>query len=144
MRVTRKVFINRDPAIVFDYLASPTNEPVWRASILSAASGQPGEPGIGSTGTSRIRFMGRDVDVRWEVVEFEQGARLCREYASEVRGGRDRYMLQKFGKGATVVEVQVEVEAAGLMGLLTPSRRTSMEHELRTDLQRLKAILEDR
>lgn len=143
MRVTRKVFIHRNPDIVFGYLASPANEPVWRASILRTEPDQPDAAGIGSTGTSLIRFMGRDVDVRWEVVEFEQGARLCREYASEVRGGRDRYMLQKFGKGATVVEAQVEVEAAGLMGLLTTSRRTSMEHELRTDLQRMKAILED-
>ena len=144
MRVTRKVFINRNPDIVFGYLASPANEPMWRAGILRAEPDQPGEPGIGSTGTSLIRFMGREVDVRWEIVEFEQETRLCREYASRVRGGRDRYMLQGFGLGATVVEVELEVEAAGLMGLLIPSRRTSMEHELRTDLQRLKAILEDR
>ena len=144
MRVTRKVFINRNPDIVFGYLASPANDPAWRAGILRAVPDQPGEPGIGSTGTSLIRFMGREVDVRWEIVEFEQETRLCRKYASRVRGGRDRYMLQGFGIGATVVEVELEVEAAGLMGLLIPSRRTSMEHELRTDLQRLKAILEDR
>lgn len=143
MRVTRKVFIHRDPDFVFGYLASPANEPVWRASILRAEPDQPGEPGIGSTGTSLVRFMGRDVDVRWEIVEFEQEARLCREYVSGVRGGRDRYLLQKFGTGATIVEAELEVEAAGLMGLLTTGRRTSMEHELRTDLQRLKAILED-
>lgn len=144
MRITRKVFINRDPDFVFGYLASPANEPVWRASILRAEPDQPGEPGIGSTGTSLVRFMGRDVDVRWEIVEFEPQARLYKEYASRIRGGRDRYMLQRFGRGATVVEVELEVEAAGLMGLLTTGRRTSVEHELRTDLQRLKAILEDR
>ncbi|MDE0138652.1 MAG: SRPBCC family protein [bacterium] len=144
MRVTRKVFINRDPDIVFDYLASPTNEPLWRTSILRAVPDESGVSAIGATGRSLIRFMGRDVDVRWEVVEFEPQARLCREYTSGVRGGRDRYMLQRFGMGATVVELEVEVDAAGLMGLLTPSRRTSMERELRTDLQRLKAILEDR
>ncbi len=144
MRVTRKVFINRDPDIVFGYLASAANEPVWRAGILRAEPDQPVEAGIGSTGTSLLRFMGREVEVCWEVVEFEPQARLCREYTSGVRGGRDRYTLERFGKGATVVEVELEFEAAGLMGLLIPSRRTSMEHELRTDLQRLKAILEDR
>ena len=142
MRVTRKVFINRNPGIVFGYLASPSNEPIWRASILSATPDQPEVLERGATGTSLVRFMGRDVDVRWEIVEFDPEARLCREYAAGVRGGRDRYTLQRFGIGSTIVNVEVEVESAGLMGLLVTSRRTSMEHELRTDLQRLKAILE--
>ena len=143
MRVTRKVFINRNREVVFGYLASPSNEPLWRASILHAAADEPYVLGIGATGKSLIRFMGREVDVRWEIVEFEPEAQLCREYTSTVRGGRDRYMLQTFGLGATIVKADVDVEAAGLMGLLTTSRRTSMEDELRTDLQRLKAILED-
>lgn len=144
MRVRRKVFINRNADVVFAYLSSASNEPIWRASVLRAAPDEPGGVGIGGTGNSLIRFMGRDVDVRWEIVEFERDTRLCREYAPGVRGGRDRYMLQPFGLGTTVLEVEVEVEVGGLMGLLTTSRRRSMEHELRADLQRLKAILEDR
>lgn len=128
---------------MFGYLASPANEPMWRASTLRATPDRPGVVALGSTGRSLLRFMGRDVDVRWEIVEFEHEARLCREYTSRVRGGRDRYVLQPFGIRASIIEVQVEVEAAGLMGLLSTSRRTSMEHELRTDLQRLKSILED-
>ena len=143
MRVTRKVFINRNADVVFGYLALPTNEPSWRESVLHNTLEEPGQLGMGSAGTSLIRFMGRDVDVRWEIVEFEDETRLSRQYESGVRGGRDRYMLQPFGIGATIVEVEVEVEVGGLMGLLTTSRRTSMENELRTDLQRLKAILEN-
>ena len=144
MRVTRKVFINRDRDVVFGYLASPANEPMWRASTVSTTVDRPGGLALGSTGGSLLRFMGREVNVSWEIVEFEHDARLCKEYTSRVRGGRDRYVLQPFGLGATIVKTEVEVEAAGLMGLLTTSRRTSMEHELRTDLQHLKAILEDR
>ena len=60
---------------------------------------------MGSTGTTMIRFMGREVEVRWEIVEFEQEARLCKEYASGVRGGRDRYTLQPFGLGSTIIQV---------------------------------------
>ena len=142
MRVTRKVFINRNADVVFGYLASPASEPMWRASTLRTIPDRPGVLEVGSTGRSLLRFMGRDVDVRWEIVELEQEARLCREYTAGVRGGRDRYTLQPFGLGSTILQVEVDVEAAGLMGLLTTSRRTSMEHELRTDLQRLKAILE--
>ena len=51
-------------------------------------------------------------------------------------------MLQPFGIGSTIVEVELQVEASGLVGLLTSSRRSSMERELRADLQRLKAVLE--
>ena len=61
----------------------------------------------GSADMSLISFMGRDVDVRWEIVEFEHETRLCGEYALGVRGGRDRYMLQPFGIGATIVEVEL-------------------------------------
>ena len=142
MRVTRKVFINRSADIVFGYLASPASEPVWRSSILRSTPDRPGVLGIGATGRSLISFMGRDVQVGWEIVEFEHGARLCRDYEPGVRGGRDRYMMRPFGIGATVLEVEVEVEVSGLIGLLASSRRAAMETELRIDLQRLKAILE--
>ena len=37
--------------------------------------------------------MGREVDVPWAIVELQEETRLCREYLSEARGGRDRYML---------------------------------------------------
>ena len=142
MQVTKKVFINRNADVVFRYLASPENEPLWRASTLRTASDPPGLLHAGSSGMSLIRFMGREIETRWRIAEFEQDARLCKEYDPGVRGGRDRYSLTPFGIGATILEVKVEVEVSGLMGLLANSRRTSMEHELRTDLQHLKRIIE--
>ena len=142
MRVTRKVFINRDVDVVFGYLASPVNEPRWRGSVLRNTPDEPGVLRLGSTGDSLIRFMGREVDVPWEIVEFVEDSRLCREYRSGVRGGRDLYVLQPFGIGSTIVEVELQVEASGLVGLLTSSRRSSMERELRADLERLKVVLE--
>lgn len=142
MRLTRKVFINRDVTEVFAYLASPGAEPRWRSSVIESISDEPGGLREGSRGRNRMRFMGREVVAPWEIVEFVRDSRLCRGYASRVRGGRDRYLLQRFGIGATVLELRVEVEASGLMGLLITSRRTAMESELRADLRRLKAILE--
>ena len=59
-----------------------------------------------------------------------------------VRGGRDRYVLEPFGLGTTILKVEVEVEAAGLAGLLATGRRSWMERELRADLNRLKQIIE--
>ena len=128
--------------MVFGYLTSPVNEPRWRGSVLRNTPDEPGVLRLGSTGDSLLRFMGREVEVPWEIVEFTDDARLCREYKSRVRGGRDLYMLQPFGIGSTIVEVELQVEASGLVGLLTSSRRSSMERELRADLQRLKAVLE--
>ena len=128
--------------VVFGYLTSPVNEPRWRGSVLRNTPDEPGVLRLGSTGGSLLRFMGREVEVPWEIVEFTDDARLCREYKSRVRGGRDLYMLQPFGIGSTIVEVELQVEASGLVGLLTSSRRSSMERELRADLQRLKAVLE--
>ncbi len=142
MRFTRKVFINRTSDVVLGYLASTANEPHWRARILHNGADEQGLLGIGATGRS-LRFMGRDVDVRWKIVEFEHQARLCREYMSRVRGGRDRYTLRPFGLGSTVVNVEIEVDTTGLIGLLSASRRTSTEHELRTDRQRLKRYVEE-
>ena len=142
MRVTRKVFVNRNVDVVFGYLTSPVDEPRWRGSVLRNTPDEPGVLRLGSTGDSLLRFMGREVEVPWEIVEFTDDARLCREYKSRVRGGRDLYMLQPFGIGSTIVEVELQVEASGLVGLLTSSRRSSMERELRADLQRLKAVLE--
>ena len=65
----------------------------WRGSIIRRTFDGPGVLRAGSADMSLISFMGRDVDVRWEIVEFEHETRLCGEYALGVRGGRDRYML---------------------------------------------------
>lgn len=140
--MTRKVFINRNVEAVFGYLASAATEPLWREGVLRTSAHEPGALRLGSKGTSRIRFIGREVDVAWEILDLVGESLLCREYASGVRGGRDRYILQQFGIGATVVDVEVEVEVAGLIGLLATGRRSLMERELRADLQRLKSILE--
>ena len=142
MRITRKVFINRNLADVFGYLTSPATEPRWRRTVLESAFDEPGDLLAGSRGWSRIRFMGREVNVPWEIVEFVDEVRLCRKYSSGVRGGRDRYVLEPFGLGTTILKVEVEVEAAGLAGLLATGRRSWMERELRADLNRLKQIIE--
>ena len=84
------------------------------------------------------------MDAPWEIVEYAAGARLCRRYSSPVRGGRDSYRFEAFGRGASVLELEVEVQAAGLAGLLAAVTRTAADRELRADLERLKRILESR
>ncbi len=129
---------------MFGFVASSGTEPVWRSSVLETACDRPGALRAGSRGRSLMRFMGREVDAPWEIVEFDDRSGLCREYSSAVRGGRDRYRFEPFGRGATVLELEIEVEAAGLAGLLTAATRTAADRELRADLDRLKQILESR
>ena len=144
MIVARKVFINRTSDEVFGYTAAAGAEPEWRRSVLHSSLDEPGLLRAGSRGRSLIRFMGREVEATWEIVEYAAGARLCRRYSSPVRGGRDSYRFEAFGRGASVLEMEVEVQAAGLAGLLAAVTRTAADRELRADLERLKRILESR
>ena len=144
MIVARKVFIDRAADEVFEYAAAGRAEPEWRRSVLRSALDEPGPLRAGSKGRSLIRFMGRLVDAPWEIVEYAPGARLHRRYSSSARGGGDRYRLEPYGRGSSVLELEVEVEAAGLAGLLAAAARTAADRELRADLDRLKRVLESR
>ena len=142
MRVEEKVFINRTAALVFTFVTDLENEPRWRSNTMAVDVAGP--VGLGSEGHTDFRFMGRAVDSGWRVVEFEENALLCVEYSSGVRGGRDRYRLEPFGLYGMTLTVEVEIAAAGLLGLMTPALRPGLKTQLQRDLFSLKRILENR
>jgi uncharacterized protein YndB with AHSA1/START domain len=69
------VHVNRPVAEVFEYLNDPTKMPEWNATIEEAT---PSETPIkvGTRVRSRGRWLGRQIEATYEVVEYEPNKRV--------------------------------------------------------------------
>ena len=74
--VEERVFIQRPPGEVFDFIAEADNLPVWDVSVVKAeqVESAPAGPGTHTRGTSKV--MGKQFDWITEVTAFEPPTRV--------------------------------------------------------------------
>ena len=58
----KSIFINRPQQEVWDFISNPANRVLWLSSAESAEWTSEGPPGVGSTGRSVAKFMGRKIE----------------------------------------------------------------------------------
>ena len=65
MRVERAVTIDRSPEEVFEYLATPENDPTWAPAIRSHERSSPGPIGVGTRTRMELSLLGRTATYNW-------------------------------------------------------------------------------
>jgi uncharacterized protein YndB with AHSA1/START domain len=78
MRFENTITIRRDSAEVFAYLADFENVPKWNYAIVETSNVSDTPVGVG-TRYRQVRKLPRPSEERFEVTEFEPGARLSVE-----------------------------------------------------------------
>ena len=72
MHVEETFAIRRAPDVVFDYVASPNNLPIWQTSVISVEQLSDGPPGLGSRFRERTKpRVGRSFGQIVEFTEFD-------------------------------------------------------------------------
>ena len=74
--VEHSVVIDRPIHEVFAFIANVENNPQWQQSVLETRKTSPGPVGVGSTGIEVRQFMGRRMELSFEVTEYEENSRL--------------------------------------------------------------------
>jgi carbon monoxide dehydrogenase subunit G len=74
--VEESTFIHRSPQEVFDFLAKPSNLPIWDNSILEATEVGQGPPGIGTRVKGTSKILGRRFEWLIEYTEYDPPRRL--------------------------------------------------------------------
>lgn len=106
-------------AEAFAYMADFANARVWDASVSEARRVGEGPIGIGSAFDLVARFAGRDVALRYEIVEYDSPRRVVLEARRPRFVSRDTVTVESAGSGS-VVRYDATLTFGGLGRLLDP------------------------
>src|SRR5690606_17077299 len=71
------LIINRPVEDVFQFLITPEHNELWMSMIINTIRDETGPVSLGSTWQHQAKFMGRQIDLNFEVTELEPNRRVC-------------------------------------------------------------------
>jgi hypothetical protein len=137
------VVIARPLDEVFAFVSDARNRPSWDESVDSEELTSPEPIGVSSTVRTRMRSMGRDYAIDWQVVEHEPPTRQRIESTSGPFPTTLVYDLTGDGDG-TSVRFSVTGRPTGLLRLMQPLIARTTQRNLDNGFTRLKDVLEGR
>ena len=138
---TVEVVITRPLDEVFAFVSDARNRPSWDDSVDSEELTSPEPIRVGSTVRTRMRSMGRDYEIDWEIVEHEPPTRQRIESTSGPFSTTLVYELAGDGDG-TSVRFSVTGRPTGFLRLIQPLIARTTQHNLDEGFARLKGVLE--
>jgi len=106
-------------AEAFAYMADFANARVWDPSVSKASRVDEGALEVGSTFDLVARFGGRDVPLRYEIVEYDSPRRVVLEARRPGFVSRDTITVEPAGSGS-VVHYDATLAFGGLGRLFDP------------------------
>lgn len=110
---------DRDSAEVFAYLSDFSNTQEWDPGVIAASRMTEVEVGLGSQFSLVARFMGRDSELTYRIVEYEppRAVTLLGENSTVV--SRDRITFEAVGSG-TRITYDAELTLKGPLRVADP------------------------
>jgi uncharacterized membrane protein len=143
IKVQRSVFINLPAEDIFAYVCDLENMVDWSSIVISIRKTSPGEIRTGATVRSTIRFLGRWLNVVFEVVEYSPGHCLMFKSIAGSSPCLFSYQFEAMAGGGTTLlqEAMVQI-VGGLTEQTDPVIESAVARQVEYDLQTLKEILE--
>ena len=138
MRFDLEVRIERPVEGVFAYVSDVRNLPEWQESAVSA-----GWIEEGVRFRERRSFLGRTAELELEVTAVEQDRRFDVRAVKGPLRFEVRHSFEANGSG-TLVRVTAEAAIGGALRFAASVAKKQAERQFRTDLERLKEVLEKR
>src|SRR5690242_6806994 len=140
LKVELTIEISRPPEDVFAYLSDVETLPRWQKSLLEARADGPFEQGTRIV--EKRSLFGRQAETELEVTALEPPRRLT---LKTIRGPVELevdHQLEPNGTGTTL-HVTAAGKAKGALRFAGPAVAAGARQELKGDLERLKALLEE-
>lgn len=142
--VRTEAIIGRPVDEVAAYAADPSNAPAWYANIRSVTWETDPPLAVGSRVRFQARFLGRDLEYTYEIVEHEPGRRLVMRTAQGPFPMETTYLWEPAGDEATRMALRNRGEPAGFSKLAAPLMAPAMRRANTKDLAALRRLLEAR
>ncbi len=143
IKVQKSVWINLPAEDIFGYVCDLENMEDWSSSTISIRKTSPGEMGVGAIVRSTIRFLGRWLNVLFEIVEYSPGRCLTFKSIAGSPPCLFRYRFEALEGGGTTASEEAMVQIVG--GIIDQESRviaSAVARQIEYDLQTLKEILE--
>lgn len=143
MNVKQSVFINLPAEDIFAYVSDFENLVDWSNVMIAARKISPGAVEVGATIHGTVRFLGKWLDITFEIVEYEPSRYLTIKSTSGIAPFLFCYQFEPVEDGGTTIsqkamihltEEVIELKAS----VITNAVRRQIEYDLLT----LKDMLE--
>ena len=141
MAIEVKVWIEAAPEGVFDFIANVENNPRWQRGMREAHWTSAMPIGVGSTYSQVASFLGKRIESRFEIVEYEPGRRIKGRTTASTFPITFTRSVEPEGAGTRVTAL-VEGNPSGLAGLGEPVMKRVMRRTIRQDYANLKQLIE--
>lgn len=143
IKVQRGVFINLPAQDIFDYLCRLENMVDWASTTIAMRKVTPDPMGAGTVISGTFRFLGKWINVVFEVVEYSPGHCLALKSIAGSPSSLFHYQLEARENGGTILSEEAVMQVMGNGQEPEHSVITSaVTRQLEYDLQTLKEILE--
>lgn len=137
--IETSIAINRSLEEVFSFITDPGNTPRWAPAVKSVTVSGPMGPG--ARGREVRTFLGRRLEMDWEVTEYEPPRRLGFRYTSGPLPAVAVFTLEPEAEG-TRLTCRTNIQGRGLFRLLGPLIAMEGRGEDQANFQNLKRVLE--
>jgi uncharacterized membrane protein len=145
MQFKQRVFIDLPTEEIFAYLSDLDNLMDWSSVVITARKNSSRAACVGASAQSTIRFLGRWLNITFEIVECEPGRCLT---IKSVSGGLPClfcYQFEAVEGGGTATSQESSIHyIEGVIDMAEPVVRSAILRQLEYDLLTLKDILEAR
>ena len=143
MKTRQSVVINLSAEEIFAYMSDLENLVDWSGSTIAVRKISPGALHIGATLRSTMRFLGRWMDITFEIVEYEPGRCLTIKSLSGTTPCLFCYQFEPTGDGGTNVSLETVIHLTGrILGLADSVVTNIVRRQIKHDLLTLKDMLE--
>lgn len=140
-RIEVSTVIGRPPEDVFRFVTDLERMPEWVTELQETKHVSEGSLGVGTTFTHVIKMLGRRIEAKAEITEFEEGKKLA--WRGDAGPGEGVLELTfEAAQDGTRATMAGQVETGGLFGLADPVVKRVFRKQWETNLTHLKELLE--
>ncbi|MGB9299634.1 MAG: SRPBCC family protein [Anaerolineae bacterium] len=135
------IVINRPVEEVFAYLTDVTNWSRWNEAVGNVVQTPPGPIGLGTTLRGASEVMGRIMEWRGEILEYEFNKKVVQKMRVGPAEIQASWIFEPV-EGGTRLTMRSEGETSGPFKVAGPLIDRMVEKQIEENLARLKAVLE--
>ena len=141
VRVEHTVIICRPVQEVFEFLTDPENNRLWQDGVIKSRKISEGPVNVGTRGEDIRKYLGREFQITYEIVEYEPDKKLRFRSLSGPVQFEGSYALEPVKEG-TRFSFTIQGEAGPFAALIGALAERMARKQVESDAASLKRLLE--
>ncbi|HZA25956.1 MAG TPA: SRPBCC family protein [Dehalococcoidia bacterium] len=141
VRIDHTVVICRPIKEVFEFLTNPENNQLWQEGVVKSRQISPGPVGMGTQGEDVRKYVGREFQTTYEIVEYEPDRKLWFRSLSGPIQFEGSYSLEPVDEG-TRFSFTIQGDGGPFSTLIGPLASRMARKQVESDSASLKKLLE--